>query len=162
MFIFKFVEPSSVDKWRSVDDRVMGGVSSSEMVWSNEHASFTGVVSPENNGGFCSIRAALDASLSPQTDHLFIESRGDQKRYSLSLRTNKAFDGINYQASFNSTEKFTRIEFPLVEFQAQFRGRVVVDAPELRGQDIVQIGIVISDAQYGEFQLDVKSIGSMP
>jgi len=161
MLIFDFTQAGSADAWRSVDDRVMGGISRSEMVWVEEFASFRGVVSAENNGGFCSVRARLPTSLNSATDHLWIESRGDLKLYSISLRTNKTLDGINYQADMHSTANFTRIELPLTEFKPEFRGRAVNGAPELIAEDIQQLGILISDQQYGDFELDIKAIGTM-
>lgn len=158
--LFQFNQAKSVDPWFAVDDRVMGGISNSELVWTKTHARFQGVVSPENNGGFCSVRSPLPKAIPADHDHLWIESIGDTKLYSMSVRTSRTPRGINYMADFKPTDSTTRIELPLTEFAAQFRGRSVVDAPELQAQDIIQLGIMISDAQYGAFQLDLKAIGA--
>ncbi len=158
--LFQFNQAESVDSWFAVDDRVMGGISNSELIWATTHARFQGVVSPENNGGFCSVRSPLPIAIPEDHDHLWIESNGDTKLYAISLRTSKTPRGINYMADFKPANNFTRIELPLTEFAAQFRGRSVVDAPELHAQDIIQLGIMISDAQYGAFELDLKAIGA--
>lgn len=157
--IFDFEQNGSTDTWGSVDDRVMGGVSSSEMLWRDNKAVFKGVVSAQNNGGFCSVRSLLNSPLPEKVDHIWIESSGESLVYSFTLRTNRTLDGINYQADFNPLPQFTRIAIPLAEFKAQYRGRFVLDAPELLAQDINQIGIIIADQQYGTFELTVNKIG---
>lgn len=158
--LFDFASESSVASWRPVDDQVMGGVSTSEMVWDNGHAIFQGVVSPENNGGFASVRSTVDSALLKSSDHLWVNSRGDGNLYSLLVRTSKTPAGINYQADFRPSSDFTRIELPLTEFKAQFRGRPVADAPALSAEDILQLGIMISDKQFGAFRLAVVAIGT--
>lgn len=160
-YIVNFTAAEAVEPWQSVDDRVMGGVSQSTLIWKEQYASFRGTLSSENNGGFASVRAFLNTRLPDSFDHLWIESKGDERRYSLLLRTNKTPSGISYQTDFLSTKEFTRIELPMSDFVAQFRGRIVLDAPELSAGDIIQMGIIVSSAQYGNFQLDIKSIGAI-
>lgn len=160
MNLFDFKSVGDESGWIPVDDRVMGGVSRSEMIAGSGFASFKGIVSPENNGGFCSVRARLKASMAPEVEHIWIDSRSNGQVYSLSFRTNRTIDGISYQADFIPTTEFTRIELPLIDFKAQYRGRAVIGAPSLSSNDIQQIGIVISDTQYGEFQLDIRGIGA--
>lgn len=48
-----FDGPESVLAWSAIDDAVMGGLSSSRLVFATEgHADFIGTVSLANNGGF--------------------------------------------------------------------------------------------------------------
>ncbi len=157
--LFDFKESESVTAWASIDDRVMGGLSRSEMVFEYGQAHFRGVVSDQNNGGFASIRASLQENLMPSADHLWVESRGDGNNYYLSVRTNNGFDGVSYRASFQPTVKTTRIDIPLSEFKPVFRGRAVPDAPVLEPQSIEQIGLMISDRQLGQFDLLLQAIG---
>ena len=46
---------TATDSWRNIDDVVMGGLSSSEMVIEDGVAVFRGDVSLDNNGGFASV-----------------------------------------------------------------------------------------------------------
>ena len=60
------VNPSDnigIDKWRIVNDGVMGGISKSN-IYLNEVSNiiFAGNVSLENNGGFASIRMGFDGN----------------------------------------------------------------------------------------------------
>ncbi len=149
----------SVDSWRSVDDRVMGGVSRSKFHQADSHAIFEGVVSPENNGGFASVRAVLSEELPGTTQHVWIEARAEATSYYLNLRTDEAFDGISYRVDFAPTADWSTIELPLADFRPVFRGREVLDAPPLRPERIRQIGLMIADKQFGKFQLMVRAIG---
>ena len=57
MTLFDFDSADAVSGWFSVDDRVMGGVSVSQMRYAGDGvARFSGDMSLENNGGFASVR----------------------------------------------------------------------------------------------------------
>jgi NADH dehydrogenase [ubiquinone] 1 alpha subcomplex assembly factor 1 len=52
-----FDGPASVLPWSAIDDAVMGGLSSSRLLFAAAgHADFIGTVSLANNGGFASVR----------------------------------------------------------------------------------------------------------
>ena len=56
-------DPTAVQDWRSIDDRIMGGCSLSRAEFvDGDGLRFRGVVSFDNGGGFASIR-------SPETDY---------------------------------------------------------------------------------------------
>ena len=55
--IFNFNSPSTSGEWTTINDVVMGGVSESKFqINSDSTATFSGTVSPDNNGGFASVR----------------------------------------------------------------------------------------------------------
>jgi hypothetical protein len=99
--LFDFSDAAAVADWRAIDDRVMGGVSSSRLSHNPAgHAIFEGIVSLERNGGFASIRSTPANRGKPLALSCFIEARATSKRFKLNLLTDDAFDGVNYQASF--------------------------------------------------------------
>ena len=52
-----FNSAASVADWNPIDDRVMGGVSSSQLVFHQDgYAVFAGQVSSDHGGGFASVR----------------------------------------------------------------------------------------------------------
>ena len=58
--IFNFNSPAASGEWRTVDDVVMGGISNSKFIINPDStATFSGTVSPDNNGGFASFRGSL-------------------------------------------------------------------------------------------------------
>lgn len=166
--LFDFSKPVALTPWRAIDDRVMGGISQSELIAVTEEqetmAAFRGSVSQRNNGGFCSIRAPLNTTIPPTSEHLWIKCRNAGGRgsnfYGLNLRMSDQFDGISYRANFTPNESLSRFELKTGEFAPVFRGRSVPDAPTLQLSDVQQIGLIIADGQTGPFELVISTIGA--
>jgi len=158
--LFLFDRPESVAAWSAIDDRVMGGVSRSALRFDPAgHAVFSGRVSPDNNGGFASVRASVSMPPGADIDAVELVVRGDGHRYKLNLRTDRGFDGVNYQAVFAPPAgQWVTLRLTLDAFQPSYRGRAVSDAPPLRGARIEQVGLMIADRQFGAFEL---AIGAM-
>ena len=149
-----------LSEWASIDDRVMGGISRSEMREVDGKYIFTGNVSLENNGGFASVRSliALDNSIDGRAQ-VRIKVKGDGHRYQLRFRTSKSFDGIAYAVAFDTDKnEISELSFQLQDFVSVWRGRYVPQAPKLRWQDVNQIGFMITDKQQGSFKLEVQTI----
>jgi hypothetical protein len=156
--VIDFLDPAQVLQWNPVNDRVMGGVSTSQATATAEGMAFSGVVSLDNNGGFASIRTlpceyGLDGVVA-----LVLRVRGDGKAYKFGIRTDEAYDGVQYQMRFaTQAGEWQDIRLPLNEFQPTFRGRIV-QAPSLDPARIRVFGLLISDRQAGSFRLVVESI----
>jgi len=96
-----FTQATAVEGWAAIDDRVMGGLSKSSLVFHPDgYAVFTGMVSLENGGGFASVRHPCLRLGDAQTVGYRLHVRGDGKRYKLNLRMDSDFDGVNHQALF--------------------------------------------------------------
>ncbi|MGE5266937.1 MAG: CIA30 family protein [Deltaproteobacteria bacterium] len=160
--LFDFHAAESTADWSAIDDAVMGGIFSSRLRHDPAgHAVFEGVVSLDNNGGFASVRSHPAALGAPEATSYVLDIRGDGKRYKLTLRTDDAFDGVNYQAAFEPPrDQWTTVRLPVSEFRPTFRGRVVAAAPLLDPGGVRQIGLMIADRQAGAFSLAVRSIGA--
>ena len=158
--IFEFSSVETSGKWQIINDVVMGGVSESGLTFNeNGSARFAGTLSPDNNGGFASVRANVEEKNLNEFDGVIIKAKGDGNIYNLRFRTNENYDGVSYQAKFKSTsEEWKEFRIPFQEFKATFRGRIVPNQPELKSENIRQIGILIADNQFGDFELDVKWI----
>lgn len=154
--LFDFGDPGAVAEWDPIDDRVMGGVSSSRLRQDPAgHAVFEGHVSLERNGGFASIRSTPADRGKPGAQTCFIEARATGKRFKLNLLTDDAFDSINYQAGFDPSATWQTLHIPL----STFRGREVLGAPALDPARIRQISLMIAERQAGAFALEVRRIG---
>jgi monofunctional biosynthetic peptidoglycan transglycosylase len=151
---FARTQPSS---WRAVNDGVMGGLSQSRLRGTDAGtAVFMGVVSLENNGGFASVRTLLGEVDLSEYDGLAVRVLGDGKRYRLRLRTVDRFDGIAYQATFDTAEDVWQVvEIPFTSFLPTYRGQTPRDAPPLDISKIRQIGFMIADKQDGRFRLEI-------
>lgn len=159
--LFDFSDPRSVDAWRAIDDRVMGGVSRSRLRHDPAgHAEFEGDVSLAQNGGFASVRSSPGERGQAGATICLIEARGEPKEFKLSLLTDDGFDSVNYQVGFApDTHHWQTISLPISSFRASFRGRDVPDAPALNPARIRQVGLMIAGRQSGPFALDIRRIG---
>lgn len=161
--IKRLVDFSSGDTqaWLPVNDGVMGGLSQSRMQASGSGtAVFSGIVSLENNGGFASVRVPLEEVDLSDYQGLVVRIFGDGKRYQFRIRTDNRFDGIAYQAFFETTNgQWEQIEIPFSSFKPTYRGRTPRNASALNTGSICQIGFLIADKQNGPFRLEVDWIG---
>jgi hypothetical protein len=155
-----FTATDSVAAWGAVDDRVMGGCSTSRLRHDPlGHAAFEGTVKPDNNGGFASVRTrAMDLAVHGASAYL-LQVCGDGKRYKFNLRTDDSFDGVTYQAAFETPAgAWTTVHLPVSAFSATFRGRAVPGAARLDPARVRQVGLMVADKQFGDFCLQVRCI----
>ena len=157
--ILNFDSPTTSGDWVTVDDVVMGGVSNSKFIINPDGiATFSGTVSPENNGGFASARTSIENEFKDY-EGVVIRVKGDGNIYSLRFRTDINFDGISYQAKFKTElGEWKEYKIPLGDFKPTFRGKILSDKPKLESKNIKQIGILIADKQFGKFELNIDWI----
>lgn len=158
--LFDFADPASVDAWTPIDDHVMGGLSRSHLRHDPAgHAVFEGNVSLERNGGFASVRSAPAARGKAGAQSTILEARGDAKRFKLTLLTEDAFDGLNYQVTFTpDPDRWQTLRIPLADFRPSFRGREVPGTLPLDPARIRQVGLMIAERQAGPFALAIRRI----
>lgn len=158
--LFDFRDPLAVSAWTPIDDRVMGGVSVSTLRHDpTGHAVFEGAVSLERNGGFASVRSSPGQRGMQGAEVCVVEIRGVPKRFKLSLLTDDGFNTLIYQAGFAPTgSDWQTLRLPIPSFRATFRGREVVDTPQLEPARIRQVGLMIADRQVGRFALDIRRL----
>jgi NADH dehydrogenase [ubiquinone] 1 alpha subcomplex assembly factor 1 len=162
--LFDFDSEAECNSWMPINDVVMGGISVSIFEYLDpSSATFTGIVSLENSGGFASVRSA--PSLYDLRDYagLKLRVRGDGKKYKMNLRTEAAMDGVQYQALFEPRcEMWSEIMIPFSEFVPMFRGARVHHAPSLDTASLCTFGFLISNKQAGSFRMDIDWIGAYP
>jgi len=153
-------DPGEPIQWRPINDGVMGGLSSSALkITPAGTGLFEGAVSLANNGGFASVRARLGPVDLSAYQSLAARIRGDGKRYRLRLHTGAGFDGIAYQADFDTkVGEWQEIVLPFSNFEPTFRGRRLTDVEPLDTGNIQQIGLMIADKQAGTFRLELDWI----
>lgn len=160
--VLDFSRAEDRESWYIVNDGVMGGISRSEIVFTEGGtAIFQGTVSLENNGGFASTRTGQRSYRLGVYSGLLLQIRGDGKDYQLRLRTDDRFDGISYRYRFTTQPGETqKIRVLFSDFEPVFKGRVVDDAAPLSPENIQQIGFLIADGQAGKFRIGVDWIKS--
>jgi len=143
--------------WRSINDGVMGGLSSGGIVQIDEGLRFTGELSLENNGGFSSARRLVGQDLSDAAG-VRLEVRGDGREYQFRIRQNNRFDGVSWRAMFSTNDEWQIVEIALDDFIPVFRGRIISEAGPVIASEIQQIGFLLSDKNAGRFELDIRRI----
>ena len=99
--IYDFSSNQTSGEWRIINDVVMGGISKSYFtVNADSTATFNGVLSAENNGGFASARSYIEGKEFAGYTGVILRILGDGLTYSLRFRTDNNFDGMAYQAKF--------------------------------------------------------------
>jgi len=160
--ILDFFQPGSM-QWTIINDGVMGGLSTSNLELTEEGTGlFAGFVSLENNGGFASTRTEVqDLDLSPH-EGVTLRVRGDGRRYQLRFRLDGSFDGVAYQAEFDTSPgEWMEIDLLFEEFRPTFRGRVPPGSGPLDPARIQQIGFLIGDKKEGPFKLEIAWVGAL-
>ncbi|WP_371185936.1 CIA30 family protein [Thalassotalea maritima] len=144
-------------RWYIINDDVMGGRSDSQITTTDNSIIFSGTVSLENDGGFASIRAAMQ---SPENStNVQIIMLGDGKTYQLRLRSNRLYDGPAFVHEFKTIKgQWQTLIVDKNDFHLQYRGRKLTSTEQVDIGDIEQIGFLISGKQEGEFSLQIKSI----
>ena len=152
MLIDDFTHPKQTSQlgtsWRSFSDRVMGGVSESELSYESVDGRacvrLTGDVRLENNGGF--VQAALDLGTWGRTfdasgfTGVELEVRGNDEQYSVHLRTpDNVRPWQSYRAQFIATPEWQTVKLPFADFEP-YRLDTELDLSRLRRIGLVAIG----------------------
>ena len=160
-----FTDQTEADRWATVNDPVMGGLSTSEIVPAADGLVFAGVVSLENNGGFASLRGPEDPELGPAAagaEALRVRARGDGKTYVLQVR--RAGEQWSYVQRFTTTaDTVESYDLAVADFEAvDFFLNPAPAAPQrLDPAGIDQIAVYILDKQDGPFALTLVSIDAL-
>lgn len=158
--ILDFTGATPSIEWSAIDDRIMGGLSQSQPLYiEGTGLRFSGLVSLANHGGFASIRSGMGAfDLSP-FQGLAMRVCGDGKTYKISLRTDHFYDGVSYQASFQTEPRtWQDIRLPFDSFCPTHHGRKLTTVAPMDRTRVTSFGLFIADRQAGPFQLDIANI----
>lgn len=158
--LFDFSNANKAGRWIIVNDGVMGGLSQSEITLSSQGtAVFQGTLSLENYGGFASVRTVPYRLGLQSFDGISLRVRGDGRRYKLRLRTDQYMDGPAYEAEFDTVaDTWITVNIPFQDTVPTFRGRQLMSMPQLNGNKIVQIGVMLADKNSGPFRLEMSWI----
>lgn len=157
-------DAAAVAAWTTVNDPVMGGLSTSTVTFGDGGLVFSGTLSLENNGGFASARGPQDPDIGRRATgatSLGVRGRGDGKTYL--LKVDIAGVPWSYIQRFATEAGVWRTyELPIGGFQpVGMRLDPAPDAPQsLDPSAISRVSIYILDKQQGPFQLTVNAINA--
>jgi Complex I intermediate-associated protein 30 (CIA30) len=155
-------DAGQVARWTTVNDPVMGGMSTSRITFGDGGLVFSGNISLENNGGFASASSPEDPDIGRRATgakSLRVHARGDGKTYLLKVGT--AGQSWSYIQRFPTEAAVQRIyDLPIEGFQSVgMRLDPAPNAPQtLDPSSISQVSVYILDKQQGPFELTVSAI----
>ncbi|WP_083126478.1 CIA30 family protein [Mycolicibacterium tusciae] len=157
-------DASEVGTWTTVNDPVMGGMSTSRVTFGDGGLVFSGDISLQNNGGFASARSPQDPDIGRRATgakSLRVHAVGDGKTYLLKVGT--AGQPWSYIQRFDTEAAVGRIyELPIEGFEpVGMRLDPAPDAPQTLDPSIIsQVSVYILDKQQGPFELNISAIGA--
>ncbi len=159
MLLFTFDDRSPA--WHTVNDDVMGGISSSTVSTDADaqRLVFSGDLSLENNGGFASARSSWSNYDLTRYDGIVLRLRGDGKTYQFRIRTEEVGANITY-TTWLETEPgiWTDFYVPFSAMTPIYRGAEVRQAPALDPGAIRSFGFLLAGKQAGQFFLEVEKL----
>jgi hypothetical protein len=155
--LFDFKKDGDTSGWMIEDDGVMGGLSKGRFQLNNEgHATFSGNVSLENNGGFSSVQWNFDPiDVSPYSTFV-VRLCGDGKRYLLLTEAGPG-DRHYYQAEFQTGTDWQTLEIPFKDMTPHFRGDRL-DKPNFPGKTMTQVRFLIGNKKAESFNLEIDEV----
>lgn len=161
--LYSFTEQGK-GKWRVQDDVVMGGRSDSQLKMTDENrAYFSGRVSLENNGGFCSIHQTVENnpySIADNLDAFVLTVRGDGKKYNFRVRTPNGRHSYGFTFATAGGGEWETISIDFNKMEAKFRGEHV-EGPNYAGEDILEMQLLIGNKKEETFEIYIESIAAM-
>ena len=147
--------------WMVVNDGVMGGVSTSRVSMAKGIATFTGVVSLANNGGFASVRSAPSLGAFPNDTKAFqLRVRGDGKIYQFTVDTEA---GWFWFAIKPAKAKWSTLTVPYASLVPVTRFGEPTERARFDGkQQTSRLGILISNKRAEKFSISLDWIGVSP
>lgn len=157
MIVFDFTAQSALTHWQIVNDGVMGGISRSSFTLNEErNAVFSGFVSLENSGGFCSVKLGFDEKSLQDCSKAILRLKGDRKRYQFRIKSKRS-EYHSFVAYFETSGEWESIIINLGEMYPSFRGRKL-DMPNFSGQSIEEIALLIGNRKEENFKLEISRI----
>ena len=147
--------------WRVEDDVVMGGRSASKLeMTADSFAHFTGRVSLENNGGFCSIHQVVEDDpyvIDEGKTAFVLHLKTDGKKYN--FRVNTPNGRHAYAHSFATTGgDWETITVPFDQMEATYHGEPVA-VPNYKGEKVIEMQLLIGNEKEETFDITIASIG---
>jgi len=145
------------NRWRIVNDGVMGGLSSSKTIVQDDKIIFSGDVSLENNGGFASLRSPVKEYDFSKSTGVEIRIKTDGKRYSISMKETNYFTGLFYTSTFETKkDEWITVKIPFDNFKLYYFGREVNSGKIIPLNNIKEVSLLIGDKQKGKFNAEIE------
>lgn len=156
LLLYDFREGREHEFWNSIDDRVMGGKSQSRLASREDFAEFTGEVSTDNYGGFCSVHGPpLRRDLSAFAGFK-VTAKGDGKGYRLLAYTTGRT--ASYRNVLPVSHGWSTVKIPFDNLKPYKWGWYNPFASGFNPAEFEKVGFQVGYKQEGKFSLKVKKV----
>ena len=145
--LFDFTTTGREGSWTPVDDRAVGGASTSALAIEPRVGSFHGELAP-SACGFVSVRATPERPLDLSgAGAIELLARGDGR------------DGLAWAAAFRPDPGYWRlVQVPLDDLEPLRRGRLASGEPPLDRRAVASVALLLADGEPGPYRLDLRWI----
>jgi len=152
-----FAGEANGDRWRMLNDNVMGGRSRGEVNFVNGTMMFSGFINTDG-GGFSSVRYRLDAGALEGVGRMVLRARTDGRAYRL-IAGDAASSRVVHRAelAFEPSGGWQTVAMPLPALTPSLRGDPV-QAPPFDPARASWLGLMLNDGKSGPFELIVDWI----
>ena len=155
--IFKFTSSANITHWKVINDAVMGGKSEGNFkLNTNRNGEFYGFVSPENNGGFSSLKYEFKAIDVSTYKTIHIKIKGDGSNYQLRIKDSSS-NPYSFITHFSTNKAWQTITFSLSNMYPSFRGKKLMFA-NFSSNKIEEIAFLIANKSSQTFHLEIDEI----
>lgn len=147
------------DKWRIINDGVMGGLSTGSVSYSDSYFTYKGTISLENNGGFSSYRAPYKTQDLSSFSEIEIRYRLTGKDMAFSLDLERPFYKPNYKINIPKSDKWRSITYNLLDFEEYIIGRKTGNTiTKSQLEKTIRMGFITNSKEAGDFTFQVDYI----
>ena len=159
--LFDFESDEAAQRWYTVNDGVMGGISEGRVRVTEEATlEFFGELSLENRGGFASVRAQPAELKLQQDDMVVVRIRGDGRTYYFSAYVPTVRIAFSYRKPIETVDgEWREVRVRLSELVPTSFGRPVKRLGPVDPTRINALGFLLADKKAGPFKLEVDWIG---
>jgi len=155
--IIDFKEKLETKNWLIVNDSVMGGISSSQLIIdAQQNGVFKGEVSLENNGGFTLAKRNVEVNFSRKYTKIQLRVKGDGKRYQFRIKSN-VDENHWYIQKFETNTNWQLITLNLNEFYPSLRGKRL-KMVNFNKNKIESLAFLIGNKKQENFKLTIDYI----
>ena len=144
--------------WYSLNDGVMGGVSTGSVKLVDNQLLYRGQLSLENRGGFSTVRANVP-KMDKDATGVEIKVKGSARPFKLNLAKSTSDWNLNqWSYTMDVESDWKTIKVPFTAFTHEIMGRRPGMVEPITARDIEKISIQISDKNTEPFELNIASI----
>ena len=136
----------------------MGGLSTGEIETGDGTMIFSGETSLRNNGGFSSMRAAVEKGVFKDSDSIRLRVKGDGRTWILGTRKSSGrMGGDSYWTRFDTKDgEWQTVTIPIDGMERHFFGQRM--AGSITPEEVGAIEFYMYDKKAGPFRLEIESI----